>query len=159
MVRASRVQSFMRQTRITSQLNPFSFWQLRDEYGTGLFSVDTDHTIFRETQVMVTYPIDTWVNFAQYHGSYVQSYDYLTPPGAATQSAQMLDHLGQWTTTGGPVFQTDTLRIYENQHETVVVFLLPLTDMAKVYGLYNFSPDTLEKLKGRLWANVTAFQK
>src|SRR5258708_29067224 len=161
-VRLNELTKLALSVRTSRSVDPFLFWQVRDEYGSGFFTLSSDHTIFRETQELFLPPRSEWIELASYHGARVESHDYLTPWNTLPHSRypEFLDHI---TESASPpsrsIFQSEDTRVFlEGKDRLVVAFIKPISEMAKVDGLYNFPDKTLEDLHGRLWANVITFK-
>ena len=83
-VRLAELTKLAVSTRASRSVDPFLFWQIRDEYGSGFFTLSSDHTIFRETQELLLPPKSEWIEFSTYHSALVESHDYLTQIGRAS---------------------------------------------------------------------------
>ena len=142
-------------------MDPFLFWQIRDQYGSGFFTLAPDHTIFRETQELLVPPRSGWVEFATYHGKLVESHDYLTPWSDAhiLSDPHLLDQLTEKDVPRDRlIVENEQTRIfYPDSNHITFAFIKPVDEMKSVYGLYNFPDSLLSQLKGRMWGNTTTF--
>lgn len=159
--RAYQLHVLIQSAHTSGHIDPVFFWKLRDQYGSGFFTLAPDHTIFRETQELVLPPRSEWIQFAQYTGKRVTSTDYLTPWTNKPPSTYrvFLDLITPAEVRSRKLlFESDNARIYEADHNGMtIVFVASIEDMAKVYGLYNFTDNIRTSLNGRLWANMTMF--
>lgn len=159
--RQHRIEVFTHSIRSSRTVDPFIFWQLRDEYGAGVFTLSPRHTQLRETQELLIYPQSEWIEFATYESPYLVSRDLLIPWTNLPEKryGELLDRITeQQIPAERLIFQDEDTRVfYTNTHTLVVAFIKPIQEMSQVNGLFNFPERVQEQLRGRLWANVTVF--
>ncbi len=166
-IREQRLLQLVQHNRASRSVDPKEFWQLRDEFGSGTFVLQPDHTIYRETQEIVVSPMvgpqNLIVDLASYSGKLVSGKDYLVAWWPTEQEPQnfsgILDVIAEANVPADrKVFEDEDTRAYmKDDNHLVVAFVKPLSEMATAHGLYDWTTEKLRALKGYHFATVTSF--
>ncbi len=158
-IRESQLHTFISASHSAQAIDPQSFWQLRDLYGSGSFQLFSDHTIYRESQQIVAAPRTQIQAFAIYQGKRVFSYEYLIPKAYSDHGSEVLDQITQKIIPPERlIFKNEKGRIFFSDSNTLTVaFITSFSEVAKANGLVSLGAAELRDLGLFDYANVTSF--
>lgn len=137
------LNQFLKQTEITKAVNPQQFWQFREFYSPGYFQAQSNHI----DNSGVSFK-DSGISQAKYFtSSKIQSIDALITASSLSATLQVKD-------IKKIILQTDTILLVQRQHDFVLAFILPQSEMEKANGLFNYQEDT-DILNGKNWIDIS----
>lgn len=149
------LSAFIAQVEKTNTIRPQSYWQLREFYypGSFLFSktgLNTATIKKYQSQVPVEYTKND-IAILAFQSQKSWGLEFLTT------GKDILSYVT--IPSGSKIIEKNTNEIvYQNKNTTVIGLLLPISEMKKANGFFDYPGDDKKLVTGKNWLTVTAFQ-
>ncbi len=157
--RAMVFDGFLKNTRQVNSIDPQKYWEFREFYSPGYFDFSDkgiDATkVSNALQKLNISPQDISIYFAKFNSKHLISLDGLTKDRA-------LSEVFDKSKAGikEVLFENSNSIIYKNnQDQTFVVFLLPISEMKKANGFFDYENKDKNLLKDKNWFDITKLDK
>lgn len=126
------------------------YWQFRERYSPGTFLRDEESVGFFSTFRIVSVT-DTLTPLVYYDSQRIRSIDAVTTASASAVFTNIQEEFD-----GVVIAQSDWyILIQLNSSQYILAFVLPISEMQKVDGLFDYKPSEQQLLEGKQWFNST----
>lgn len=149
--------SFLNKTKQEQKINPQEFWKFREFYSPGYFELKDQGLENSEVQSAINEiglikPNDV-IFTSLFRSKHSISLDGLT-------ENETLDKVIDLNSIQNIAFQNDHSAIFTNNSgETIMIFLLPISEMKKANGFFEYDGKDKELLENKYWFNITKLEK
>lgn len=151
--------SFLQNTRKTNVIDPQKYWEFREFYSPGYFDVSTKgidlqkiNTTLRELNAS---PTNISVYFSKFNSRHLVSLEGLTKNSFLSEVFNK-----NKTDIKKVLFENSTSIIYKNnQNQTYVIFILPISEMEKANGFFDYNSKDKDLLKDMNWFNIAKLDR
>lgn len=126
-------KSFVAKTIADKKIDPKAFWEFREFYCPGYFRFNRNAS---------SSP------FLEYNCDALKSSDSFTLQNTI---APFLQEQPQ-----DIIFQNDSSIIFQKQNTAFIIFILPVEEMEKANGFFDYKEKDKELVKGKFWVNITS---
>lgn len=157
--RERQLRALIDWTRANRTVNLPLFWQTRDQFGNGFFTLNPDHTMYHESQNIDLIAKNGVQEIATYHSKRVEAHDYLYPNLGRENTSTILDRITERSVPSSRlIYQDDYTRMYFTDANTLTLaFVTSMDQIATVNGVFGFSSDDLKTIGPALYASTTSF--
>ncbi len=143
--------NFLIQVQKDKKIDPQKYWEFREFYSPGFFTDNKTATSDQVTKALNTYGVSPSNNFSTlltFHAPLSESIDTLT-----TETA--LKNLVKIPSASSILFQNDTSLMYKSDdHHVIITFLLPLSEMKKANGFFDYGEKDKKLVEGKNWFSI-----
>lgn len=143
-----------RNETLTKGFNPQTYWEFREFYSPGYFIYNKTASINEITQSLKTYQINSPASFLTlltFHSPRLSSIDTLTTHSKLDDILENSPLMQAVT-----IYRTENARIFlETKKVIVITFILPVSEMQKANGFFDYRDEDKELVKNKFWFNVT----
>ena len=130
-----------------SGLDPQAFWLFRERFSPGTFTINPEAVgIFQTFRVTDLSADETWL--LAYKGSYIDSTDSIVPTASLSAYIQVDNEY---------LYVSDqvALKWQDTDKKIQLVFILPISEMKKANGFFDYLPEEMTLLEDKYWLNQT----
>ena len=148
--------SFLDKTKQEQKINPQEFWKFREFYSPGYFELKDqgldNSEIKSATQEIGLSPNDV-IFTSLFRSKHSISLDGLT-------ENETLGEVVDLNSIQNVTFQNENSAIFTNNSgETIMIFLLPISEMKKANGFFEYDGKDKELLENKYWFSITKIER
>lgn len=151
--REAVLQSFEAKTQSKQQIEPQEFWEFREFYSPGYFIVDKNG--------LSTSELSANKNIFNLHGKYLPvdifNSNKVKSLEALVESEKLTDFIRQPNIKS--LLNSPNQIMYNSGNYLFVEFIMPISQMQKANGFFDYTGDDKEMLKGKFWLSVSRIQE
>jgi hypothetical protein len=151
--RKTILNTFITQLETSKQINPQTYWQFRERYSPGYMKMNGLVVGMRQTYQIIELPEAQAVQFMSYDSPYLESVDSIL----ADQN--ILKSFAEGLPAESIRLQTDSILLTQKDPTHVQLsFVLPIEEMRKANGFFDYLPQEQQLLEDKLWLNTTTIR-
>lgn len=146
------LQTFLHEVMSQGSIDPQKYWEFREFYSPGSFILNKQGMITKESTALeqtVGITQKDGIPVLDFHSGKIMSIDILTTNPVLVD---ML-HISQKQPI---IFQTKNQKIYQQSQQLFIVFALPISEMKKANGFFDYTGDDKKLLQNKYWVNITS---
>jgi hypothetical protein len=143
--------NFLTQVQKDKKIDPQKYWEFREFYSPGYFTDNKTASSDQVNTALTTYGVLTSNNFStllSFQAPLSESIDTLT-------TETTFKNLVKTPSTTSILFQNDNSLIYKSDdHHVIITFLLPLSEMKKANGFFDYGEKDKKLVEGKNWFSI-----
>lgn len=148
------LNTFITQLEASKQVDPQGFWEFRERYSPGVMSLESDSVGIYQTYRIEHIASESATALLYYQSPLIESID------SVTKDLDVVKKLHQQLPASAKIMvQTDKLLLAKmSESEFQLAFLLPIEEMKKANGFFDYLPQEQKLLDGTMWLNTTTIK-
>lgn len=152
--RQMELSNFTNQAKSENRIDPRRFWEFREFYSPGFFKFSNQGINESESSSLLSdfkiNPQNVNIYFSKFDSKNLDSLDGLTTKTKINEILNKNDLDVKQT-----LFENSNTLIYKNSNDqTYIIFILPITEMKKANGFFDYTEDK-KILQGKNWIDIT----
>lgn len=152
--RAKLFNNFLEQTLSTKTIDAQKFWLFRERFSPGSFELNQSVIDFKQTFTISNLDHDQTTPLLFYHSLFLNSVDSITKDFSPLLEIKE-NNLERVLLDTENLFITETEMSNDQLKKYNIYFILPIEEMKKANGLFDYTSNELKLLENKYWLNNT----
>lgn len=152
--RKNLLVDFITDVKSSGKINPQKYWYFRERYSPGSFTFNKNAIDLLQTFRIIDLDVDKRTDLLFYDSRYLDSTDSVLP---ASQSAEFKTQVIAQNQSE-VILESDNFVLHKPNDKTVeLVFILPIEEMKRANGFFDYLESENQLLEDKVWFNKTIF--